>query len=176
MYGGHVGAALGGWSLRRSVPLWLPIVAAQLPDWMDAGLCVAGRSRGPLGLYSHGLVPVVVAATVLALAYLVWRRDAMGSVLLGALVLSHLPLDYVTGMKPTWPGGPVIGLSLYAHPAADIALETLVIVAGWSAYRARLPREVRDGGMVYASLALLLALQLAAGIAFFLQLGGHVKC
>jgi hypothetical protein len=54
-----------------------------------------------------------------------------------AMVLLHLPADYITGLKVLWPGGPIVGLNLYAHPMADFALEALIAVAGWRYLRAR---------------------------------------
>ena len=38
MYAGHLGFALGAYSFRRTIPLWLILIAAQLPDWLDAGM------------------------------------------------------------------------------------------------------------------------------------------
>lgn len=176
MYGGHLGVALAAWARRRRVPLWLLLVAAQLPDWTDAGLCLTTGLRGPDALYSHGLLQVAAGAILLALVYAMATRDATGAAILAALVLSHYPLDYLTGRKPTWPGGPVIGLGLYRRPAIDFAVEAAVIATGWLGYRRALPRSARRDGTVPALLAVLLALQALAGIAFSLDIGGRVKC
>jgi len=42
MYIGHVGAALAAKRVRRSIGLLVLLVATYPPDWVDAGLCVAG--------------------------------------------------------------------------------------------------------------------------------------
>jgi len=176
VYCGHIGVGLGSWSFRRTIPLWLLLIAAQLPDWLDAGFCLANHDRGPFALYTHGLVPVAATSIALGAVYALWSRDWLGALLVAAVAMSHYPLDYLTGQKPTWAGGPIIGLGLYGRPMADVVVEGGIIVAGWLLYRRTLPRETRNDGMVYASLFALLALQILAGLAFALNLGNHVKC
>lgn len=176
MYAGHIGFALGAYSFRRSLPLWLILVAAQVPDWLDAGMCVADVERGQFGLFSHGLIPVVAAAIAFAILTFAISRDPLGALLVAAVVLSHYGLDYLTGQKPTWAGGPIVGLDLYARPFIDLALESATILAGWLLYRRTLLRAVRNDGMVYAILFSLIALQVIAGVAFILNVSGHVKC
>jgi hypothetical protein len=176
VYAGHVGFGLGAYSFRKTLPLWLVLLAAQIPDWLDAGYCVAGVSRGPFGLHSHGFVPVVVSAVIAAgVAYAI-TRDLPGSCIVALVVASHWGLDFLTGMKPTWNGGPVMGLSLYSRPFADVIIESATILAGWLLYRRTLPRSVRNNRWTYAIVFGLCALQAAAGIAFALSLGGHTKC
>jgi hypothetical protein len=68
----------------------------------------------------------------------------------------------VTGLKPTWPGGPIIGLQLYAHPLGDLVVETAVLVIGWLVYRRSLPPESRSHRLSWALLLLLGAAQLLA--------------
>lgn len=176
MYAGHLGFALGAYSYRRTIPLWLILIAAQLPDWLDAGMCVADVNRGYYGLYTHGFVAVGLGAVAFGVLAWLLARDVAGALIVAGVVVSHYALDYVTGLKPTWSGGPIVGLDLYARPAADLAVETAVVVAGWLLYRRTLPRAVRNDGMVYATLFALIALQLVAGVVLALSLGGHLKC
>jgi hypothetical protein len=176
MYAGHLGFALGTYSFRRTIPLWLLLVAAQLPDWFDAGMCIANQDRGPYGLYTHGFYVIAGASLAAAAFYTIFRRDTVGGFVIGFTVVSHYALDYLTGQKPTWPGGPIIGLQLYNRPVIDLVLEGATILIGWFLYRRTLPRDVRNDGMVYAILFALLALQIIAGLAFFLNLGGQMKC
>jgi hypothetical protein len=176
VYVGHLGFALGAYSFRRTIPLWLILIAAQLPDWFDAGYCFVGASRGPAALYTHGLYVVAGAAIILGAIYVLVTRDALGAFILGTVVVSHYGLDLFTGIKPTWPGGPTIGLLLYHRPVMDILLEIATIFIGWLLYRRTLPRDARDSNSVYAILVALIALQAAAGIAFYLNLGGQMKC
>ncbi len=176
MYAGHIGFALGAYSFRRTLPLWLVIVAAQIPDWLDAGYCIASMERGPYGLFTHGVVVVALAAVAFATLTYAISRDVLGALIVALVVVSHYGLDYLTGHKPTWAGGPIIGLNLYARPLADVVIESITVLAGWLLYRRSLPTAVRDDGVVYAILFSLIAFQAAAGVAFALNLTGHVKC
>lgn len=176
MYAGHIGFGLGAYSFRKTLPLWLLLVAAQVPDWLDAGFCVADIDRGANGLYTHGFIPVAAAAVVAAIFTYALTRDAAGALIVALVVASHWGLDYFTGIKPTWPGGPIVGMNLYARPAVDVAFESATILAGWLLYRRTLPEAVRNHGWTYATLFALCALQVLAGAAFALSLGGHPKC
>lgn len=176
MYAGHIGFGLGAYSFRKTLPLWLVLVAAQIPDWLDAGFCVADIGRGANGLYTHGFIPVAAAALVAAVFTYALTSDATGALIIALVVASHWGLDYFTGIKPTWPGGPVVGMELYARPIVDIVFESVMIVAGWLLYRRTLPESVRNHGWTYATLFALCALQLLAGAAFAFSLGGQPKC
>ena len=176
MYAGHLGFALGAYSFRRTIPLWLILIAAQLPDWLDAGMCMGNLDRGPYGLYTHGIAAVAIGAVVFGAIALLLSGDLTGALIVAGVVLSHYLLDYFTGLKPTWSGGPIIGLDLYSRPVMDLVLETITVVAGWLLYRRTLPASVRNDGMVYATLFTLIALQLVAGVVLALSLGGHIKC
>ena len=176
MYAGHIGFGLGAYSFRKTLPLWLLLIAAQIPDWLDAGFCVADIDRGPYGMYTHGFIPVAVAALAVgALAY-VLTSDVIGALIVALVVVSHWGLDYFTGIKPTWPGGPMVGMNLYSRPVVDVMLESATILAGWLLYRRTLPESARNNGWTYATLFSLCALQVLAGAAFALSLGGHAKC
>lgn len=166
MYGGHIGFALAGKGYRSTIPLWLLVIATQLPDWADAVACRGGVSSPPSEMLSHSLPAVAVLATVAALLYYASARDPGASALVGLIVVSHMVADYTTGLKPTWPGGPRIGLELYHHPVADFFLEATVIVIGWLIYRRSLPTERRSSGPVKLMLVCLLLLQLAASVSF----------
>jgi membrane-bound metal-dependent hydrolase YbcI (DUF457 family) len=176
MYAGHVGFGLGAYSFRKTIPLWLILIAAQIPDWLDAGYCIANVARGPSGLYSHGFIPVGAAAVVCAVLAYALTRDVASALIVALVVGSHWGLDYFTGIKPTWPGGPIVGMGLYARPLADFVLESVTIIAGWLLYRRTLPRQARNTTWTYAILFSLCALQVLAGAAFALNLGGHTKC
>jgi hypothetical protein len=74
----------------------------------------------------------------------------------------------VTGYKPTWPGGPMIGLRLYSHPVADFLVEGVVIVIGALLYGSTLPPRRRPWVDVSIMLGALLALQLGIDVAHML--------
>ncbi|MEO5590097.1 MAG: metal-dependent hydrolase [Gemmatimonadaceae bacterium] len=175
MYAGHVGIALGAHGLRRAVPLWLLIIASQLPDWTDAALCLSGIRPEVPGMYSHSLPAVLVLAAIASGAFFAFSRDWEGILLVAAVVLSHVLMDYVTGIKPLWPGGAMIGLQLYHAPAIDFVIETVVVIAGWFLYRPTLDQDRRSTAPVFTLLGALLAAQLAADI--FMSLSpGLRKC
>jgi hypothetical protein len=175
MYAGHVGVALGAHGIRKAVPLWLLIIASQLPDWADAGLCLANVRTTVPGLYSHSLPAVGVLAVIGAIAYCFVVRDVAGMLLVAAVVASHAVGDFFTGIKPTWAGGPLIGLQLYHHPVADFAIEALVLVAGWLLYRKSLPEDRRSSLPAFTVLGALLAIQAGADI-FLSFTKGLRKC
>lgn len=166
MYGGHVGIALAGKGFRSTVPLWLLLLATQLPDWTDAVVCTAGIESPPSGMLSHSLPAIAVLAAVLSLLYFAAVRDVTAASLVALVVASHAAADYLTGLKPTWPGGPVIGLQLYRQPAVDFAVEGVVILIGWAIYRRSLPADRRRSSPVFLMLVALLLLQLAASVSF----------
>ena len=175
MYGGHVGIALAGKGLRPTVPMWVLLLATQLPDWTDAAVCMAGIASPPPGMLSHSLPAVAVLGSALALLYYGASRDSVGAGLVGLTVLSHAIADFATGLKPTWPGGPMIGLGLYRQPAIDFVLEAVIIAGGWAIYRGSLSESRRRSSPVVLMLIVLLLLQLAASVSFAM-FPGMRKC
>jgi membrane-bound metal-dependent hydrolase YbcI (DUF457 family) len=164
MYVGHVGAALAAKRFRRSIGLALLVVATYAPDWVDAGLCLAGKSN-PIEMLSHSIPAVALLAVVAWAAYGIVARDWRGGGVLAAVVVSHMLLDWITGHKPTWPGGPMIGLELYAHPIADFVAEAVVIGIGGLLYARTLSPRKRPWIDVSMMLGALLLIQLAIDIA-----------
>lgn len=158
------------------MPLAVLLFVAQLPDWIDVGICAAGMSRGPAGLHSHGFFILGVSIGLVSAVYLILARDFKGALLIALVGLSHYGLDLLTGIKPTWDGGPIIGLGLYRSPLADGILEIGTIVGGWMLYRAGLPQEKKNSALTVGILVTLIVFQVAAGLAFYLNLGGDVKC
>ncbi len=166
MYAGHVGIALGAKGIRRTVPLWVLVIASQLPDWTDAVTCLAGITNATPGMWSHSFPAIGILSVGAVVAYMAATRDVSGSAFVAAMVVSHALADYITGIKPTWSGGPMIGLQLYRHPAIDFAVEAVVIVVGWLLYQASFPREKRSSPGIFAMVGVLIALQLAVDIVF----------
>lgn len=175
MYGGHIGIALAGKGYRSTIPLWLLLLATQLPDWTDAAVCTAGIESPPTGMLSHSLPAIAVLAAVLSLLYYAAARDLGAASMVALVVASHGVADYLTGLKPTWPGGPMIGLQLYQHPAMDFAAEVVVIFIGWAIYRRSLPADRRQSSPVYLMFIALLLVQLAASLSFAM-FPGIKKC
>ena len=174
MYGGHIGIALAGKGFKSTIPMWLLVLATQLPDWADAAVCSAG-SAGTSEMWSHSLPAVAVLGLVLAISYFASSRDIAAASLIAMIVVSHAIADYATGLKPTWPGGPHIGLELYHRPMMDFVVEGVVIVIGWMIYRRSLAPEKRQTSPVTTLLVALMLLQLAASVSFSL-FPGIKKC
>ena len=153
--------------IRVSVGLLALLVATYTPDWIDAGLCLAGgyTSREML---SHSIPAVMIFALVGFVAYVFITRDRVGAAVVGAVLLSHLFLDWITGLKPTWPAGPLIGLQLYSHPIADFFAEGILIAAGAVVYSRTLPPRRRPWLDLAIMLGALLALQLTIDVAHLL--------
>ena len=158
MYVGHLGVALAGKGWRREAPLWLLVLATQGCDWVQVVACMAAPGSSPM--WSHSIAAVLALATVLLLGSYGVTQNRQVALLTAAVVVSHVLLDYVTGVKPTWPGGPMIGLNLYDHPIADFALETAVVCAGWLVYRRSLPLEVRGTRLAWLFVLALVGIQL----------------
>jgi hypothetical protein len=168
MYIGHVGAALAAKRVRRSIGLLVLLVATYVPDWVDTGLCLAG-AYNPQEMLSHSIPAVLLFALVGFAAYGVATRDWTGALVVGGVILSHMFLDWITGYKPTWPGGPMIGLMLYEHPIADFVAEGIVIFAGGVLYARTLPPRRRPWVDVSIMLGALLAIQLTIDIAHMMM-------
>ena len=167
MYIGHVGAALAGKRARRSIGLLVLLVATYVPDWVDTGLCLVG-SFTPGEMLSHSIPAVLLFALVGFVLY-GWRTgDWAGAGVLAAVILSHMFFDWITGDKPTWPGGPTIGLQLYEHPIADFVVEGTVIAIGGILYADTLPPRRSPWIDISIMLGALLAMQLAIDVGHML--------
>lgn len=174
MYVGHVGAALAGKRARAGIALWVLLVATYTPDWVDTGLCLAGRYNAD-GILSHSVPAVLLFALVGLFVYAAFTRDWTGAIVVAAVIVSHMVFDWLTGYKPTWAGGPMIGLRLYEHPILDFFAEGVVIFIGALLYVRTLPprRNIRAD---FASMAgVLLVLQLSIDIAH-LMIKSLPKC
>jgi hypothetical protein len=166
MYAGHVGLGISARRWAPVVPLWLLIFASQLPDWIDAAVCATRPGTLNPAMLSHSFLAIAVLAAIGALVGRFIYGSWYVAKVIALLVVSHLISDLVTGQKPTWPGGPHIGLRLYSRPVLDFVFETIVIFWGWWMYRTTFRPSQRDTLAVRMMLFGLIALQAAADIAF----------
>jgi len=167
---GHFGVAMAARARWSRVPLLALLVAAVFPDIIDfitAALHVCGEN----GLYSHSLPAIAIEAVVLGGAAALWRHSRAAGAAVAAMVVLHLAVDYITGLKLLWPGGPVVGLNLYSHPIADFLLEAVVTFTGWRMLRVSPARDRWSAAPTV--LALLLAAQAALDAASYVV--GPVK-
>ncbi len=133
MFIGHTAVALAAKRARPSVPLTALIAATYGPDVIEITLLALWRwARMPASFGSHSIPAVVLGAAFVGVAYWVWRRDAAGSALLTSTYASHWVADLFTGTrKPTWVGGPSLGLELYDYPPIDFVIEAALFLAAW---------------------------------------------
>jgi len=117
----------------------------------------------PLDFYdypwSHSLLMSLVWAALFALGYWLFTRYTAGALMLGALVVSHWVLDFITHGPdmPLWPGGPKFGLGLWNHHAPAIALESLMYLGGFALYLRTTRAKDRIGSISLWVFAILLA-------------------
>jgi membrane-bound metal-dependent hydrolase YbcI (DUF457 family) len=157
VYAGHAALALLAKGIRPRISLAVLVPVAFGPDWIEWMLSAAGRENRAL---SHSLVSVAVCATLVASVYWLFTRATADAVVVWLTYASHWPADFITGIKPTWPGGPDVGLLLYTNPVLDTIVEWTVVVLCWLVYRRSLPTENRNRPLVYAVPVLLCALQI----------------
>ncbi|HZF67448.1 MAG TPA: hypothetical protein VEZ47_05395 [Gemmatirosa sp.] len=170
MYAGHVGIALALRRVPGAPPLWLLALAAQGPDWGDLLRELVGPLPGdPVWWLPHAL-PLLLAGAALAGALAWWQvRSGRAVALVAAAWLSHWPADWLTGLKPTYVGGPWLGLRWFEQrPWLDLAVEGALLVVGWLLWRRTLPTPPPPRARAVASLALaaLLVLQLTVDLVF----------
>ncbi|HXY69720.1 MAG TPA: hypothetical protein VEH62_09740 [Gemmatimonadales bacterium] len=114
---------------------------------------------------SHGLAALVGWGALCGLLYALRTRYARGAVMVGLLVVSHWVLDFVTHRPdmPLWPGGPRVGLELWASVPGTIVVEGALFAAGVALYAGA--TRARDGVGRYglwALVALLVVLYVAS--------------
>jgi membrane-bound metal-dependent hydrolase YbcI (DUF457 family) len=140
VYAGHAAIALLVKGVRPRIPLAVLVPVAFAPDWIEWVSEALGHHNRNI---SHSLVSVALGATLVGLVYWAVRRAPADAVAVALTYASHWPADFITGVKPTWPGGPQVGLLLYMHPIADVLLESAVIVLCSVIYLRSLPPSTR---------------------------------
>ena len=109
--------------------------------------------------WSHSLLMSLVWAVAYGLFYR-WRTgDRHGTLVVGALVVSHWVLDFVTHVPdlPLWPGGPRVGLGLWNYPVATIVIEVALYLAGIAVYLRVTEARDRIGTWSLAAFVVVLA-------------------
>jgi hypothetical protein len=145
-------------SARPRIPMALLVPVAFAPDWIEWFFDPTGHRNREI---SHSLVSIGIGATIFAFGYLLATGDRISAGVVWLTYASHWPADFITGLKPTWPGGPMVGLFLYRHPIADTIVESLIVLACWLAYRASLPPASRNRAVGFLVPIGLIAMQIA---------------
>lgn len=174
MFIGHLAAALAAKRIEPEIPLVATATAAFALDlvWpilLLAGVEVVRVDPGNTAFthlafesypWTHSLATVLmwsaVGAAVSGAAFRSWRIGAV----IGALVLSHWVLDWVTHRPdlPLWPNGPVTGLGLWNSVPGTILVEGgLMVLATWLYVRVTAPVD-RTGSVALIGLLALTGL------------------
>ncbi|HTT68017.1 MAG TPA: hypothetical protein VMF70_08315 [Gemmatimonadales bacterium] len=114
---------------------------------------------------SHGLLTLVAWGVLFAALYRLRTRYDRGAVVVGLLVVSHWVLDFVTHRPdmPLWPGGPKVGLELWASVPGTIVVEGVLFVGGVALYAsATRARDAVGRFGLWALVALLVVLYVAS--------------
>ena len=172
MFIGHHAAALGAKRLAPPVSLGVLMFAAMFLDLLWPFLTLAGVEHcridpgntafTPLDFHdypiSHSLVMALVWSVIAAA---VWRRA-----IVGAAVLSHWVLDFVTHRAdlPLWPGGPKVGLGLWNSVAGTVVVEAVGFAIGIYLYLRATKARDRIGTIAWWALIVFLVLIYIANI------------
>ena len=132
MFAGHAALALLAKAARPRISIAVLLPVAFAPDIIEWVFAFLGHQDREL---SHSLVSVGIGATVIALIYFLATRRTADAIVVWLTYVSHWAADFITGTKPTWPGGPDVGLQLYEHPKGDALIECGIVVICWIVYR-----------------------------------------
>ena len=178
MFLGHYAAALFAKRAVPSASLGALVAAAQLPDlvwpvflligWERVEVAPGATAFTPLAFlhypWSHSLLLVSLWAGAAGLAARLRGRRSAIAAAVGALVVSHWLLDFVSHRPdlPLYPGGPLAGLGLWRSVPATLVLE-LALFGGAAALALRsVLHPARVGRFAVAGfLGLLLLIYLA---------------
>jgi len=160
MFAGHAAIATFVKGKRPRLPLALLVPVAFGPDWIDLLSHVVHHPNPEI---SHSLVSVGIVSVIIALCSAPFF-GAVDAIAVGATYVSHWVADCVTGLKPTWPGGPSVGLHYYTHSYRDVVLESVIVVACWLVYRSSLRDEMRNSLAAYAMPAGLIVMQVVFAV------------
>lgn len=181
MFLGHFALAFGAKKVAPAVSLGTFVLACQFADLLWPTLVVLGLEVvqvdpgntlvTPLNFvsypYSHSLVMLLVWSALFAVVYRFTRGSrpaAMATI--AALVFSHYVLDVIAhrpDMPVTINGDTKLGLGLWNHPGATLAVESLLFITGATLYNmATRPKDRVGQYGLWAFMAFLVAIYFAA--------------
>ena len=148
MFIGHFAVGFGGKAAARGTSLGTFFVAAQLIDLIWPTLLLIGLETvairpgitrvTPLDFLeypiTHSFLAVIGWAVLFGTVYFFARRYRVGALAVGAAVLSHWLLDFLTHRPdlPLYPGGARVGLGLWNSLWGTLVVElTLFAIGVW---------------------------------------------
>jgi hypothetical protein len=179
MFIGHFGLGLAAKRATPRISLAMLFLAAQFADVLWPVLVALGFEQvridpgntafTPLDFvsfpYSHSLAMLIVWGLILGGGYRAVAGGRGTFLTLGALVVSHWVLDYLTHRPdlPLYPGGPKVGLGLWNSIAGTLLIEIAMFACGvWLYVRATRARDGIGRWGFVALVAVLLVLYLAS--------------
>ena len=161
MFVGHYGPSFVAKRLAPSVSLWVLFIAVQLLDVAWALLVFLGIERvrivpgftatNALDLYympyTHSLPGALALAAGAALLYRVLTGSSRGSVMVGAAVFSHWPLDLLVHRPdlPLYDNTAKVGLGLWDYPYVTLVIEAALLFGAMGLYLAASRARTRSG-------------------------------
>ncbi len=124
----------------------------------------------PLDFYdypiTHSLLSVLGWSLLFALLHWFSRRSWRDASVVGAAVLSHWVLDFLSHRPdlPLWPGGPRVGLGLWNSVPATIVVESLLFFGGLALYLRATRARDRIGSIALWTLVVFVAIVYVANI------------
>lgn len=115
---------------------------------------------------SHSLLALIGWGIACAVLYR-WRTGyGRGATVVALLVVSHWVLDFITHRPdmPLWPGGPKVGLELWASVPGTLIVEGLLFVAGVVVYAKTTRARDAVGRYAFWGLVLLLLVLYVASL------------
>jgi membrane-bound metal-dependent hydrolase YbcI (DUF457 family) len=179
MFIGHFGLAFAAKRLAPRTGLGTLGAASQWVDLVWPVLLLAGIERvriapgdtayTPLAFvhypWTHSLLMSVAWGLLLGLAYRFATGERRGAWVVGALVVSHWVLDFLTHRPdlPVVPWGEArLGLGLWNHVAATVAVEGSIFAAGvWLYATGTRPRGRAGSVALWSLVAFLVAVSVA---------------
>ena len=179
MFIGHFAVGFGAKPLAPRVSLGTLFLAAQFLDLLWPTLLLLGLERvnivpgatrvTPLLFeyypISHSLLAVLVWALLIGAVYFAVRRNRMGAIIVGALVVSHWLLDVIVHQPdlPILPGGDVlVGVNAWSSLPLTMAIEVSMFALGvWLYTRATVPTAAIGKWALWGLILFLLAVYAA---------------
>lgn len=149
MFLGHFAIGVAAKPAAAKLPIWALFLAPQALDLVFLPLVavgVEGSSHGDYGqseidaAYSHSIAgALAIAGLVFWITKRIWKSDRSAWIMAG-LALSHWPIDLLVHHKDLaiLPGNlgdfPLLGLGLWDHARAILAIEVLLAIVGVGLY------------------------------------------
>ena len=178
MFIGHFAVGMAGKRVAPKVSLPVLFVAAQFADILWPFLVATGVETvriapgdtkfTPLEFvsypWSHSLLMLIVWGIVLGIGYRVYTGDGRGGFVIGALVVSHWVLDWISHRAdmPLYPGGAKYGLGLWNNPTATMAVEIVMFAIGVAIYEGTTKGKDKKGQYAFWLMVFLLLLAYTA--------------